>query len=68
MLTMADISLVKVRSKQVELSYCHSANGQIRSVLVALWAILDSAVEQLGIGSMNAFTVEKVPVNVFTRP
>lgn len=45
MLTMADISLVKVRSKQVELSYCHSANGQIRSVLVALWAILDSAIE-----------------------
>ena len=64
MLTMADVSRVKVRAKLVVLSCCHSGSGQIRaegiigiaraflgsgarSVLVALWAISDSATEQL---------------------
>ena len=64
MLTMADVSRVKVRAKLVVLSCCHSGSGQIRaegvigiaraflgsgarSVLVALWAIPDSATEQL---------------------
>ena len=64
LLTMADISQVKVRAKLVVLSCCHSARGQIRvegvigiaraflgsgarSVLVALWAIEDTATEQL---------------------
>ena len=64
LLTMADISKVKVRAKLVVLSCCHSARGQIRvegvigiaraflgsgarSVLVALWAIEDTATEQL---------------------
>nr|XP_058967506.1 tetratricopeptide repeat protein 28-like [Pocillopora verrucosa] len=68
MLTMADVSRVKVRAKLVVLSCCHSGSGQIRaegvigiaraflgsgarSVLVALWAIPDSATEQL----MNQF-------------
>ena len=60
MLTMADVSRVKVRAKLVVLSCCHSGSGEIRaegvigiaraflgsgarSVLVALWAIPDSA-------------------------
>ena len=64
MLTMADVSRVKVRAKLIVLSCCHSGSGQIRaegvigiaraflgsgarSVLVALWAIPDSATEQL---------------------
>ncbi|XP_066014588.1 tetratricopeptide repeat protein 28-like [Pocillopora verrucosa] len=64
MLTMADVSRVKVRAKLVVLSCCHSGRGDIRaegvigiaraflgsgarSVLVALWAISDSATEQL---------------------
>ena len=64
MLTMADVSQVKVRAKLVVLSCCHSGRGDIRaegvigiaraflgsgarSVLVALWAISDSATEQL---------------------
>ncbi|XP_022789300.1 tetratricopeptide repeat protein 28-like [Stylophora pistillata] len=64
MLTMADVSRVKVRAKLVVLSCCHSGSGQIRaegvigiaraflgsgarSVLAALWAIPDSATEQL---------------------
>ena len=64
LLTMADISRVKVRAKLVVLSCCHSGRGQIRaegvigiaraflgsgarSVLVALWAIEDTATEQL---------------------
>ena len=64
MLTMADVSRVKVRAKLVVLSCCHSGSGQIRaegvigialaflgfgarSVLVALWAIPDSATDQL---------------------
>ena len=64
MLTMADVSRVKVRAKLVVLSCCHSGSGDIRaegvigiaraflgsgarSVLVALWAIPDSATEQL---------------------
>ena len=64
LLTMADISQVKVRAKLVVLSCCHSGSGQIRaegvigiaraflgsgarSVLVALWAIEDTATEQL---------------------
>ncbi|XP_058962221.2 tetratricopeptide repeat protein 28-like [Pocillopora verrucosa] len=64
MLTMADVSRVKVRAKLVVLSCCHSGRGHIRaegvigiaraflgsgarSVLVALWAISDSATEQL---------------------
>ena len=64
MLTMADVSRVKVRAKLVVLSCCHSGSGEIRaegvigiaraflgsgarSVLVALWAISDSATEQL---------------------
>ena len=64
MLTMADVSRVKVRAKLVVLSCCHSGSGQIRaegvigiaraflgsgarSVLVALWAISDSATEKL---------------------
>ena len=68
MLTMADVSRVKVRAKLVVLSCCHSGRGHIRaegvigiaraflgsgarSVLVALWAISDSATEQL----MNRF-------------
>ena len=64
MLTMADVSRVKVRAKLVVLSCCHSGSGEIRaegvigiaraflgsgarSVLVALWAISDSATELL---------------------
>ena len=64
MLTMADVSRVKVRAKLVVLSCCHSGSGEIRaegvigiaraflgsgarSVLVALWAISDSATEPL---------------------
>ena len=64
LLTMAEISQVKVRAKLVVLSCCHSGSGQIkaegvigiaraflgsgaRSVLVALWAISDTATEQL---------------------
>ncbi|PFX18133.1 Tetratricopeptide repeat protein 28 [Stylophora pistillata] len=64
MLTMADVSRVKVRAKLVVLSCCHSGSGQVRaegiigiaraflgsgarSMLVALWAIPDSATEQL---------------------
>ena len=64
MLTMADVSRVKVRAKLVVLSCCHSGSGEIRaegvigiaraflgsgarSVLVALWAISDSATEKL---------------------
>ena len=64
MLTMADVSRVKVRAKLVVLSCCHSGSGEIRaegvigiaraflgsgarSVLVALWAISDSATEHL---------------------
>ena len=63
-LTMADVSRVKVRAKLVVLCCCHRRNGEIRaegvigiaranlgsgahSVLVALWAIPDSATEQL---------------------
>ena len=64
MLTMADVSQVRVRAKLVVLSCCHSGSGEIRaegvigiaraflgsgarSVLVALWAISDSATEKL---------------------
>ncbi|XP_066025047.1 tetratricopeptide repeat protein 28-like, partial [Pocillopora verrucosa] len=64
MLTMADVSRVKVKAKLVVLSCCHSGSGEItaegvigiaraflgsgaRSVLVALWAISDSATEKL---------------------
>ena len=64
MLTMADISRVKVRAKLVVLSCSHSGSGHIRaegvtgiaraflgsnarSVLTGLWAISDSAREQL---------------------
>ena len=64
LLTMADISQVRLLAKLVVLSCCHSARGQIRSegvvgiaraflgsgarsVLVALWALEDSATEQL---------------------
>ena len=64
LLTMRDISKVKVRAKLVVLSCCHSARGKIkaegavgiaraflgsgaRSVLVALWALEDSATLQL---------------------
>ncbi|XP_066018441.1 tetratricopeptide repeat protein 28-like [Pocillopora verrucosa] len=64
MLTMADVSRVKVRAKLVVISCCHSGSGEIkaegvigiaraflgsgaRSVLVALWAISDSATEKL---------------------
>ncbi|XP_066018663.1 tetratricopeptide repeat protein 28-like [Pocillopora verrucosa] len=64
MLTMADVSRVKIRAKLVVLSCCHSGSGEIkaegvigiaraflgsgaRSVLVALWAISDSATEKL---------------------
>ena len=84
MLTMADVSQVRVRAKLGVLSCCHSGSGDIRaegvigiaraflgsgarSVLVALWAISDSATEQL----MNRFyehLVEgEVPVNPFIR-
>ena len=62
LLTMTDISQVRLRAKLVVLSCCHSARGQIRaegvvgiaraflgsgarSVLVALWALDDSATE-----------------------
>ena len=64
LLTMSDISKVRLRAKLVVLSCCHSGRGQVRaegvvgiaraflgsgarSVLVALWAIQDSATEQL---------------------
>ncbi len=64
LLTMTDISKVRLRAKLVVLSCCHSGRGQIRaegvvgiaraflgsgarSVLVALWALGDSATEQL---------------------
>jgi len=64
LLTMADISQVRLQAKLVVLSCCHTARGQIRSegvvgiaraflgsgarsVLVALWALGDSATEQL---------------------
>ncbi|XP_022807939.1 tetratricopeptide repeat protein 28-like [Stylophora pistillata] len=64
MLTMADVSRVKVRAKLVVLSCCHSGSGQVtaegvigiarsflgsgaRSVLIALWAIPDSATQRL---------------------
>ncbi|KAL9951652.1 hypothetical protein ACROYT_G044361 [Oculina patagonica] len=63
LLTMSDISKVRLRAKLVVLSCCHSGRGQIRvegavgiaraflgsgarSVLVALWALEDSATEQ----------------------
>ena len=68
LLTMSDISKVKLRAKLVVLSCCHSGRGTFkqegvigiaraflasgaRSVLVASWAILDEATEQL----MNHF-------------
>ena len=64
LLTMVDISQVRLRAKLVVLSCCHTARGQIkcegvvgiaraflgsgaRSVLMALWALADSATEQL---------------------
>ena len=64
LLTVADISQVRLKAKLVVLSCCYSARGQIaaegvvgiaraflgsgaRSVLVALWALEDSATEQL---------------------
>lgn len=63
-LTMADVSQVKVKAKLVVLSRCHSGSGQVtaegvigiaraflgsgtRSVLASLWAIPDSATQQL---------------------
>ena len=65
LLTMTDISKVRLRAKLVVLSCCHSARGQktqaegavgiaraflgsgARSVLVSLWALDDTATEQL---------------------
>ena len=64
LLTMSDISQVRLQAKLVVLSCCHSGRGRIRSegvvgiaraflgsgarsVLVALWALSDSATEQL---------------------
>ena len=49
MLTMADVSRVKVRAKLVVLSCCHSGRGQIRAegIIGIQWAISDSATEQL---------------------
>ena len=64
LLTMSDISNVRLRAKLVVLSCCHSGRGEVRaegvvgiaraflgsgarSVLVSLWAIPDSATEQL---------------------
>ena len=64
LLTMTDISKVRLRAKLVVLSCCHSARGQTkaegavgiaraflgsgaRSVLVSLWALDDTATEQL---------------------
>ena len=65
LLTMTDISKVRLQAKLVVLSCCHSARGQktkaegavgiaraflgsgARSVLVALWALDDTATEQL---------------------
>ncbi len=68
LLTMSDISRVRLRAKLVVLSCCHSGSGQIRaegvvgiaraflgsgarSVLVALWALEDSATKLF----MNCF-------------
>ena len=87
LLTMAEISQVRLTAKLVVLSCCHSASGQVRAegvvgiaraflasgaraVLAALWAVEDKATMQF----MNRFDftstlfVEKVQVNLFTRP
>ena len=87
LLTMTEISQVRLTAKLVVLSCCHSASGQVRAegvvgiaraflasgaraVLAALWAVEDKATMQF----MNRFDftstlfVEKVQVNLFTRP